>query len=340
MEREYDVVARVTTYVNGQAEKSMVLNNPLIYTVNDKVVMVKKEGDINQSALSFCATHNSKAFSKELNVLRSLVNMAILDLSKKPKRGVMYKKNLEALGMEDFEEYLAKLPEGHLVLYMEISIHGSKSADKRSKTLSSVSFRILTEHPDSRTTKARTDWFVLKPADLPDEELTDNVLDDITNVPFTPDTVSENKDVCACDKTQEPQPINPYIALYSTVASAFMDLDKRANEWLSDMHFGQIKDVVIFARSVDVIGGAVGNFEITNRLLSNDPNYKTTELENKIINAYGLLKEFLYTMENKGMIDPDMFRLTAKTIKSLGLGKLSGEIYAEAMHCCPSRSHK
>lgn len=335
MEREYDVVARVTTYVNGNAKKSMVLNNPLIYTVNDKIVMVKKEGDINQSALSFCATHNSKAFSKELNVLRSLVNMGVLDLSKKPKRGISYKKNLDALGMEDFEGFLGKNPEGFPVLFLEISIHGSKETDKRSKTLSSISFRILTEHPDSRTTKARTGWFVLKPADLPDEELTDNV-----SVPFTPDTVSEKKDTCTCDKPQEPQPVNPYIALYSTVASAFMDLDKRANEWLSDMHFGQIKDVVVFARSVDTIGGAVGNFEITNRLLSNDPNYQVTDLETKIINAYGLLKEFLYTMENKGMADPDLFRLTAKTIKSLGLGKLSGEIYAEAMHCCPSRSHK
>lgn len=335
MEREYDVVARVTTYVNGNAEKSMILNNPLIYTVNDKIVMVKKEGDINQTALSICASHNSKAFSKELNVLRSLVNMEILDLSKKPKRGVMYKKNLEALGMDDFEGYLGKNPEGYPVLYMEISIHASKAADKRSKSLASVSFRILTEHPDSRTTKARTDWFVLKPAELPDEELTGD-----DSVPFTPDTVSENKDTCTCDKPQKPQPVNPYIALYSTVASAFMDLDKRANEWLGDMHFGLIKDVVVFARSVDVIGGAVGNFEITNRLLSNDPNYKITELENKIINAYGLLKELLYTMENKGMVDHDLFRLTAKTIKSLGLGKLSGEIYAEAMRCYHSRSHK
>lgn len=320
MERDYDVVARVTTYVNGNAEKSMVINNPLIYTVHDKLVTVKKEGDINQSALSFCATHNSKAFSKELNVLRSLVNMGILDLSKKPKRGTMYKKNLEVLGLEDFEGYLGKNPEGHPVLFMEISIHGSKEADKRSKTLSSISFRILTEHPDSRTTKSRTDWFRLEPKETEEAPKEDQSVK-YPNPPFTPTSVEQVEE----DKKKYFES-KEFDALASG-GTSFGTLAMFANDWIREDYYPKVRDVTVLAYHLNVIGKMMIELDINNPLTNPDT---LSDLDRRVLDAYKLLRDFLFVMESKAVVDIDLFRLVARSCQTVGLSQISTDLHARA----------
>lgn len=321
--REYDVIARVTAYYNGQVVKSKVITNPLVYTTNDRIVTVKNFEVRNETLFNFYAVHNSAAFSKELDVLRSLTNMAYIKPCK-ARHNAKYRAHLATIGLEDFESFLDQ-ERSTPSLYLDIAIHTAEGEKKRQKVLTYISFRVLSTDPTSAVElKALTDWFRLEP-----KETDENQPVEYSNLPFTPDSSTKSE-----ESKKKYFESKEFDALASG-GTSFGTLAMFANDWIKEDYFPKVRDITVLAYHLNVIGKMMIELDIDNPLTKPDT---LSELDKRILNAYKLLKDFLFVMESKAVVDVDLFRLVARSCQTVGLGQISVDLHAKAFKLSKQQS--
>lgn len=325
--REYNVIARITAYINNQAVKSKVVTNPLVYTTNDRIVTAKSFVQRNETLFNFYAVHNSAAFSKELDVLRSLTNMAYIKPCK-ARHNAKYRAHLALIGLEDFESFLDQerdMPS----LYLDIAIHATEGEKKRQKVLTHISFRVLSTDPTTAVElKALTDWFRLEPKETEEAPKEDQSVI-YPNPSFTPTSVEQVKE----DKKKYFES-KEFDALTSS-GTSFGTIAMFANDWIKEAYFPKVRDVTVLAYHINVISKAMIELDISNPLTNPDT---MSDLDKRILEAYKLLRDFLTVMESKAVVDTDLFRLVGRSCRTIGIPQISKELHAKAFNLAKSNS--